>query len=196
MCASHPCPVPVSAVSDIGLRLAEGIHDLKLEENLGPTRDAMRNAISAGSTGLFNTFQGVKEGVATRIAAQRANSATSITTTELEGKKRESAPLPRASTPPTTASSSPFGGLRPLSLRPGLSFGSSSTKNEGDPVAPAAPAASIAETAQAAKETISTWGAGFGSFLSSRASRFQKAAPAATAPPLPPKPDESELVKP
>lgn len=50
--ARHPCTGPVSTVSDIALRVSSGIHDLHLEENLGPTREAIGAALSAGGAGL------------------------------------------------------------------------------------------------------------------------------------------------
>lgn len=67
----HPVEGKVNAVSDIGIRLAEGLHDLKLEQQLGPTREAIGSAIAAGSTGLFNVFNGVRNEVSNRLKEQR-----------------------------------------------------------------------------------------------------------------------------
>lgn len=67
----HPVEGKVNAVSDIGIRLAEGLHDLKLEQQLGPTREAIGSAIAAGSTGLFNVFNGVRNEVTNRLKDQR-----------------------------------------------------------------------------------------------------------------------------
>ncbi|WFD35802.1 hypothetical protein MCUN1_002669 [Malassezia cuniculi] len=50
--ARHPCNEPVSAVSDIALRVSAGIQDLRLDENLGPTREAIGAALSAGGAGI------------------------------------------------------------------------------------------------------------------------------------------------
>jgi hypothetical protein len=46
---------------------AEGLHDLKLEESLAPTREALSSAIAAGSSSLFKAFDGVRNEVATRM---------------------------------------------------------------------------------------------------------------------------------
>ncbi|KAG9128479.1 late secretory pathway protein avl9 [Ceratobasidium sp. 392] len=70
----HPCAGQVTLASDIGLRLTEGLNDLKLEENLGPTRDRIANAINTGSTGFFKAFDGFRDGVAQRLAAQKSPS--------------------------------------------------------------------------------------------------------------------------
>ncbi|KAG8692608.1 late secretory pathway protein avl9 [Ceratobasidium sp. 395] len=70
----HPCMGQVTLASDIGLRLTEGLNDLKLEENLGPTRDRIASAINTGSTGFFKAFDGFRDGVSQRLAAQKAPS--------------------------------------------------------------------------------------------------------------------------
>lgn len=62
----HPTP-DTNPVADIGLRLKEGVQDLQLEKNLGPTRDALSSALSAGSTSLFKAFDYV------RSSASRGN---------------------------------------------------------------------------------------------------------------------------
>lgn len=48
-------------MSDIGLRLSEGIQDLKLEQQLAPTREAISRTLSAGSTNFFKAVEGVRE---------------------------------------------------------------------------------------------------------------------------------------
>lgn len=58
----------MNAVSDIGLRLAEGIHDLKIEQNLAPTREALSSALNAGSSTFFRAFEGVKAGFSSQLA--------------------------------------------------------------------------------------------------------------------------------
>ncbi|GFZ51075.1 Late secretory pathway protein avl9 [Saitozyma sp. JCM 24511] len=63
----HPCEGKPSMVSDFGLRITEGLHDLKLEESLAPTREALSSAIAAGSSSLFKAFDGVRNEVATRM---------------------------------------------------------------------------------------------------------------------------------
>lgn len=49
----HPCTGKVTTMSDVALRLSAKVYDLHLEENLGPTREAIGAAIQAGSAGLF-----------------------------------------------------------------------------------------------------------------------------------------------
>ena len=56
----HPCSEKPSVVSDIGLRLSEGIQDLKLEQQLAPTREAISRTLAAGSTNFFNAVAGVR----------------------------------------------------------------------------------------------------------------------------------------
>nr|GAT49338.1 predicted protein [Mycena chlorophos] len=93
----HPCTDLPSVVADIGLRLSEGIQELKLDQQLAPAREAMARTISAGSTNLFNAFQGVKE----RWNTQRE----SISVAASDAVKRASTPVeaPPPPTPPQTA---------------------------------------------------------------------------------------------
>ena len=57
----HPCSEKPSVVSDIGLRLSEGIQELKLEQQLAPTREAISRTFAAGSTNFLNAVAGVRE---------------------------------------------------------------------------------------------------------------------------------------
>ncbi|KAF8610331.1 hypothetical protein BDV93DRAFT_430053 [Ceratobasidium sp. AG-I] len=68
----HPCAGQVTLASDIGLRLTEGLNDLKIEENLGPAREKISSAISTGSAGFFKAVGGFRSEVAARLAAQRS----------------------------------------------------------------------------------------------------------------------------
>src|SRR5712691_2679374 len=56
----HPCNGKPSAIADITLRLSEGIQELKLEQQLAPTREAISRTITAGSTNFFKAVEGVK----------------------------------------------------------------------------------------------------------------------------------------
>lgn len=49
----HPCEGKTSAIEDVGLRLTAGLHDLHLEENLGPTREAIGSALQAGGANIY-----------------------------------------------------------------------------------------------------------------------------------------------
>lgn len=48
----HPCSGKVTALSDAALRLSAGLHDLRIDESLAPTREAIGAAFQAGSAGL------------------------------------------------------------------------------------------------------------------------------------------------
>ncbi|WFD06582.1 hypothetical protein MVES1_001934 [Malassezia vespertilionis] len=48
----HPCQGKVTALSDVALRVQEGIQDLRIEGNLAPTREAIGAALQAGSAGI------------------------------------------------------------------------------------------------------------------------------------------------
>ncbi|KAJ7741325.1 transport protein Avl9-domain-containing protein [Mycena metata] len=138
----HPCNEKPSVVADIGLRLQEGLQDLKLEQQLAPAREAVARTLTAGSTNFFKAMEGVRG----RWNAQR-DSVSSVGSVDA---KRASTPVePKAevaeSPPPTTS--------KPLLLA------RHSTIIEPPATPPARPA-------------ISSWGSGIGSFLSTRASKF------------------------
>jgi len=59
-----------SAVTDIGLQLSETIRDLKIDQQLAPTREAISSALSTGSTKLLKAVDGIKG----RWPAQRSSS--------------------------------------------------------------------------------------------------------------------------
>jgi hypothetical protein len=173
----HPCGEKPSVVADIGLRLSEGLQDLKLDQQLAPAREAVANVLAAGSTNVFNAVQGIRD----RWAAQRQSvsvpasggqplsrttTRSSVGTPPIE-ISRADAELAPATTPAPPAP--PPSGIRPLSLLGGA---------EVKPAAPAAPA----------------WGAGIGSFLSSRWSRAPSPQPAPPPPkPLPVSPPSSAV---
>ena len=161
----HPCDSKPSVISDFGLRISEGIHELNLEKNLGSTKDAISSAINAGSLSLFKAVEGVRNEVSARLAAPRSSTSPSASTS----------PTPPASSlPPIDRRSSAIslappqqigGGLRPLSLGLGLRR-TSSTMSTTDP---SSSTPTLADTAQAARTAITTWGTGIGTFISNRA---------------------------
>lgn len=51
--SKHPRAGKVSTMSDVALRLSAGIHDMRLEQNLGPTREAIGAALHAGGASLY-----------------------------------------------------------------------------------------------------------------------------------------------
>lgn len=45
----------------------EGLHELKIDQQLGPTREALSTAFAAGSSSIFKAFDGVRNEVSTRL---------------------------------------------------------------------------------------------------------------------------------
>ncbi|KAF7348255.1 UDENN domain-containing protein [Mycena sanguinolenta] len=165
----HPCMDKPSVVADIGLRLQEGLQDLKLEQQLAPAREAIVQA----STSFFKTIEGVRG----RWAAQAAANA------EAAAAKRASTPVevPKKPTVEEKHSSVPGTG-RPLLL---------ARHSTIDPQAPAA--APVASPATPSRPALSSWGANVGSFfskskfslptLSRRESQVEMPPPIVTTPP-------------
>ncbi|CAE6455141.1 unnamed protein product [Rhizoctonia solani] len=158
----HPCAGQVTLASDIGLRLSEGLNDLKLEENLGPTRDRISNAISVGSAGFFKAVEGFRSDVASRIATQRAAAAAAegadSHSTSVGAGAGTSAGTGKAGAPPATPMSPP---TKPVDA------GAASTLASEPAPAPTptpAPAPTPAPTSA---------GGGWGSFFASKAASFR-----------------------
>ncbi|KAJ7160086.1 transport protein Avl9-domain-containing protein [Mycena filopes] len=139
----HPCNEKPSVVADIGLRLQEGLQDLKLEQQLAPAREAVARTLTAGSTNFFKAVEGVRG----RWNAQR-DSVSSMASVD---SKRASTPV--EVTKADVADAPPAATAKPLLLA------RHSTIIDPPPTPPARPA-------------LSSWGSGIGSFLSNRASKF------------------------
>ncbi|KAG8930853.1 late secretory pathway protein avl9 [Tulasnella sp. 418] len=187
----HPCDTRPTVISDIGLRLAEGIHDLKLAETVGPTRDAISQAISAGSTGFLKAFEGVRSEVAARMArTSSSNSATSSppptakpnlsdSTGTLQAQQASletSQPSPRNSRteyPPMpqtpTGQSHASKGLKPLSL---------ATSAKPGPSPGVVGGVDVSAAGQAAKAALSSWG----SFIAKKAADIKRSSTMPAAP--------------
>ncbi|KAI0317619.1 transport protein Avl9-domain-containing protein [Amylostereum chailletii] len=93
----HPCGEKPSAISDIGLRLAEGIQELKIEQQLAPTREAISRTLTAGSTNFFKAMEGVKGRWMQRSASSstvtpEAQSPEATPPVEISKKEAEGAP--------------------------------------------------------------------------------------------------------
>lgn len=91
------------------LRLSEGIQDLKLEQQLAPTREAISRTINAGSANFFKAVEGVKGRL-----MQRSGSTTSVgSASTSSGTMISSSEIPEGSaltaTPPTEAAPAPAG---------------------------------------------------------------------------------------
>ncbi|ORX40483.1 transport protein Avl9-domain-containing protein [Kockovaella imperatae] len=102
----HPCDGRATLISDFSLRLTEGIHDLKLDQQLGPTREVLSSAFSAGSTALaagsstfWKTFDGVKADISSRIEAEKQRRAT---TTAAAAQDGQGGPLSSGPSTPVT----------------------------------------------------------------------------------------------
>ncbi|KAI5897126.1 uncharacterized protein SCHCODRAFT_01171131 [Schizophyllum commune H4-8] len=57
----HPCVDKPSVVADIGLRLSEGIQEMKLDQQLAPAREAVTRTLASSSTNFLNAVAGVRE---------------------------------------------------------------------------------------------------------------------------------------
>ncbi|KDQ20941.1 hypothetical protein BOTBODRAFT_151915 [Botryobasidium botryosum FD-172 SS1] len=169
----HPCDGKPTAVSDIGLRLAESIHELKIEQNLAPTREVLSNAWTTGSTTIFKAFDAARTEVAARIAAQRAAAAANAAA---------SGPSAPAGASNPALPTSPGGRESTLSIASTLDETSSPTKpglrpfslGARPPLLSPTSSAALLETTQAAKATLGSWGAGIGSFINSKAATFRR----------------------
>jgi hypothetical protein len=160
---SHPCGEKPSVVADIGLRLSEGLQELKLDQQLAPAREAVASALVAGSTNVFNAVQGIRD----RWAAQRQSLSAPAPPSR---RSSVGTPAVEISRSDAEAPAAPASGIRPLSLR-------ASASPEAAP-APAAPAA---------------WGAGIGSFFTSRWGRTSPQPAPAPPKPLPAAPPTAGL---
>ncbi|KAI0297759.1 transport protein Avl9-domain-containing protein [Russula brevipes] len=103
----HPCNEKPSAISDITLRLSEGIQDLKLDQQLAPTREAISRTFTTGSTNFLKAVEGVKGRFVQRSASSLSvgsastSSGTVISNSEVldGGALTNSPPSPAAAAP-------------------------------------------------------------------------------------------------
>ncbi|KAF8628649.1 hypothetical protein AX15_003781 [Amanita polypyramis BW_CC] len=101
----HPCNEKPSVVADIGLRLQEGLQELKLEQQLAPAREAVARTITVGSANIFKAMEGVRE-----RWAQRANNSVEVTSADVEDPPKTARPTLKsddAEQPPTPATARP-----------------------------------------------------------------------------------------
>lgn len=179
----HPCNEKPTVVSDIGLRLSEGIQELKLEQQLAPTREAISRTITAGSTGFFKAVEGVRgrwqrpPGTSASASASSLGeaardgsvSSTSISSTPVEvspPRSAEVSPTPKdvsapPSVPPSPSTKPTVPAIQTQKL-PSVSRQQSSVDLS----------AAATHAAQEARAAVGAWGANIGSFWSTRASRF------------------------
>ncbi|KAI5481515.1 late secretory pathway protein AVL9 family protein [Pseudohyphozyma bogoriensis] len=67
----HPMEGKTNPIEDVGIRLAHGLHDLHLEENLGPTREAISRGITSGSDSLWKTYSSLRSDIGRRQSELR-----------------------------------------------------------------------------------------------------------------------------
>ncbi|KLT44676.1 hypothetical protein CC85DRAFT_242154 [Cutaneotrichosporon oleaginosum] len=169
----HPMEGKVNAFSDVGIRLAEGLHDLKIEESLAPTRAAVSSAFAAGSSSLFRAFDGVRSEVNNRLEAEKARRAAAAA----EREKNSPNGSPSGSRPESAtalAPSTPAAANRPASVASNRSGNST-----GAPTASpnASPGIDV-------RTTLGSVGSSISGFFGSRVASFSRATP----PPPPPEP--------
>ncbi|KAF6747430.1 transport protein Avl9-domain-containing protein [Ephemerocybe angulata] len=195
----HPCNEKPSVVADIGLRLQEGIQELKLDQQLAPAREAVARTLATGSTNFFKAVEGVRGRWAQRSASGSefpntgANNAGSsrASTPPVEVSKAD---LEGEGTEPKTATQASF---RPFSISSRISAltspgASSSSSTQPSSVPPSASSESSRNSGSAqgnaAGAALSSWGANIGSFLSTTKLPFgrqQNSESGSTSPPLP-----------
>lgn len=140
-------------VTDIGLRFQEGVQDLKIGQQLAPTREAISKTLATGSTNFFKAVEGVK------------------------GRWMARSPSLTPSTPPDSGPGTPIDlGKDPdaVSVQSSASVKNSPAIQEAQPPSqqPISPGAVASEFAQRATSTLSVWGSGIGSFISSKTNKF------------------------
>ncbi|KAF8651950.1 hypothetical protein AX16_004593 [Volvariella volvacea WC 439] len=187
----HPCTERPSVVGDIGIRLAEGIQDLKLDQQLAPAREAVARTFTAGSAGFFNAVEGVKQ----RWNQRSTNSSnTSVnesgSSTPVEVTKADVQNADAGSSPTTSPTPAPAAPPRMSWLTRTLSSSASSESN----TAAQQDTPSKSATAPTVTSPASSWGSGIGSFFASRAGRFSLSRGSSNTdqpPPTPPKASET-----
>ncbi|KAH7925580.1 hypothetical protein BV22DRAFT_1195061 [Leucogyrophana mollusca] len=152
----HPCNEKPSVVADLGLRLSEGIQELKLDQQLAPTREAISRTLTAGSTNFFKAVEGVRGRWQQRVPSSSSVSDLSGSSydTPVEITKSE---VEIPSSPSETAKS-------------GVNMSQQTSRDSV--VSSVSRPASVSQAATETKAALSTWGAGIQSFWSNRASRF------------------------
>ncbi|KAL0961458.1 hypothetical protein HGRIS_006403 [Hohenbuehelia grisea] len=177
----HPCNEKPTVVSDLGLRLQEGIQDLKLDQQLAPAREAVTRTFAAGSTNFFKAVEGV------RGRWQRSNSSS----TSLEQGSRSSTPVEISKTDAIEElTESPPGTARPVDV----SKRSSAESNASAGTSASANANTITSPGGTMRPALSAWGSSIGGFFSARAPKFAYATSPVVTPAAAPatSPPESE----
>lgn len=142
-------------VSDIGLRLHEGIQDLKLEQQLAPAREAVARTFTVGSSNFFKAVEGVRGRWGQRTSSQDDN---------VDSQNK----MPPMSTPTVSKAdwqeedchtATPADPHKKSNPRP---FSLTSTNS-----------LSLESPSDTGLKSITSWGTTIGSFLSAKAPKFQ-----------------------
>lgn len=88
-------------MEDVGIRLAHGLHDLRLDENLAPAREAIEKGIASGTESVWKVYSSVKSDLAKRQAEYKEKR-------EKEQKERERLAKERGEDPVSPAPTSPI----------------------------------------------------------------------------------------
>lgn len=170
-------------MADISLRLSEGIQELKLEQQLAPTREAISRTLTAGSTNFFKAVEGVKGRWLQRNASSSSNLSagssngdpSSLSNSTVDVSKvdipavvsptsRQNSldiPRPNISTPPPPPHSTP------------VQRSSTSSISSTPFPSPRPPSTfSVNMSPEPVKAALTSWGAGIGSFFAQRSARF------------------------
>ena len=105
----------------------EGIHDLKIDQSLAPTREVLNNAFAAGSSAfatgsssIFRAFDGARTNIATKLkereeAERIRKEKTALETPPLEPSQRIQSPTPSSASglpsPPAADIRATLGGI-------------------------------------------------------------------------------------
>ncbi|KAE8218761.1 hypothetical protein CF319_g7419 [Tilletia indica] len=129
----HPCDGKTSAIEDVGLRLAAGLQDMHLEENLAPARQVVVSALSQGGAGLFRFANGLRSEVVKLREGRLASSG------EVEGGGGSANTTSSTSSRPASMTLSAAGGA---DKRTSVSSSTSSVNNKDLPASPPLPSPS------------------------------------------------------
>ncbi|KAF8555259.1 hypothetical protein OG21DRAFT_1461251 [Imleria badia] len=160
----HPCNEKPSVVSDIGLRLSEGIQDLKLEQQLAPTREAISRTLTVGSANFFKAVEGVRE-----RWQQRTVSSPSM---------QDMTSNPYGSPVEITKSEASLPVATRDSTKPGVNISRQTSRESAASVLSPQRPVSMAQAASDTKAALTSLGAGIQSLWSTRAARFSRSSTA------------------
>ena len=80
-------------MQDVGIRLAQGVHDLRIDENLAPTREAISKSLATGTESVWRAYSNIRADLTKRQADYREKR-------DREQKEKEKEEPPSVSSPP------------------------------------------------------------------------------------------------